>query len=235
MGGSGNVVGTADAGATNAADLKFSVRSLDYGTSPTVSGNLGGNQGQAAGTTLLPQDNTSGSSTRALGNFLDQDAASAIVQTGTTTGAGTAVGTETGLGRTTDAIIRMTGFVYLERGNYDFRVTADDGFRLKVGGETLLEFDGNQAPTTRDYYNVEVSDLISGLTSIELLYWEQGGNANLQFLFKPSSSDVWVPFSLDSIAFFSTQNAPVLTDTRIQDIVETSINQQYELRTGSVL
>jgi hypothetical protein len=114
-------------------------------------------------------------------------------------------------------------------------VTADDGFRLKVGGETLLEFDGNQPPTTRTYNNVEVSDLISGLTSIELLYWEQGGNANLQFEFKLSSSSTFIPFSLDSIAFFSTANAPTLTDTRIQDIVETNVNQQYELRTGSVL
>ena len=184
---------------------------------------------------MLPQDNVAGSATRALGNFLDQDSSTAFVQTGTTTGAGTNVGIETGLGRTTDAVIRMTGFVYLERGNYDFRVTADDGFRLKVGGETLLEFDGNQAPTIRTFNNVEVSDLISGLTSIELLYWEQGGNAQLQFEFKLSSSATFIPFSLDSIAFFSTTNAPTLTDTRIQDIVETSVNQQYELRTGSVL
>ncbi len=235
MGGSSNLVGTANASVSDAADVRFTVRTLNYGTSPVVSGNLGGNQAQAAGTALLPQDNVTGSSTRALGNFLDQDSSTAVVQTGAPTGAGTAVGTETGLGRTTDAIIRLTGFIYLERGNYDFRVTADDGFRLKVGGETLLEFDGNQPPTTRTYNNVEVSDLISGLTSIELLYWEQGGNANLQFEFKLSSSSTFIPFSLDSIAFFSTTNAPALTDTRIQDIVETSINQQYELRTGSVL
>jgi Ca2+-binding RTX toxin-like protein len=82
---------------------------------------------------------------------------------------------------------------------------------------------------------VEVSDLISGLTSIELLYWEQGGNANLQFEFKLSDSNTWVPFSLDSIAFFSAANVPTLTDTRIQDVVESSTNQQYLLRTGSVL
>ncbi|MGZ8251675.1 MAG: beta strand repeat-containing protein, partial [Methylophilaceae bacterium] len=233
MGGPGNIVGTATAGVADAADVKFTVRTLNYGTTPVVSGNLGGNEAQAAGSSLLAQDNVTNSSTRALGNFLDQDSSTAIIQTGTPTG-GT-VGTQTGLGRTTDAIIRMTGFVYLERGNYDFRVTADDGFRLKVGGETLLEFDGNQPPTVRTYNNVEVSDLISGLTSIELLYWEQGGNANLQFEFKLSSSGTWVPFSLDSVAFFSTTNAPTLTDTRIQDIVETSVNQQYELRTGSVL
>jgi Ca2+-binding RTX toxin-like protein len=132
-------------------------------------------------------------------------------------------------------MLRMSGFVYLERGNYDFRVIADDGFRLKVGGETLLEYDGNQAPTVRIFSNVEISEAIGGLTSIELLYWEQGGNANLTFDFKPSGSSTWVPFSLDSIAFFSNSTAPVLTDTRIQDIVETSTNQQYQIRTGSVL
>ena len=234
MGGPANIVGSANAGAANAADVVFNVRTLNYGTTPVVSSNLGDNAAVAAGNPLPPQDNISGSGTStALANFLDQDSSTAVVQTGAPTGA--TVGTQTGLGATTDAIIRMSGYAYLERGNYDFRVTADDGFRLKVGGETLLEFDGNQPPTTRTYRNVEVSDLISGLTSIELLYWEQGGNANLQFEFKLSDSATWVPFSLDSIAFFSAANVPTLTDTRIQDVVESSTNQQYLLRTGSVL
>ena len=234
MGGPNNIVGTNLAGATNAADVIFNVRTLNYGTTPVVSSDLGDNAAVAAGNALPPQDNISGSgTTTALANFLDQDSSTARVQTGTPTGA--TVGTQSGLGTTTDAIIRMSGLVYLERGNYDFRVTGDDGFRLRVGGETLIEFDGNQPPTTRTFSNVEVNDRISGLTSVELLYWEQGGNANLQFEFKLSDSNTWVPFSLDSIAFFSTANAPTLTDTRIQDIIETNVNQQYELRTGSVL
>ena len=239
--GGGNIVGTANAGATNAADVRFSVRSLNYGNDLQtdefgndrgVNGNLGTNPNLAAGSSLPGYDYTQ--TNRELANFLYTDASTAVVQTGTPVGA--TVGTQTGLGSTTDAIIRMTGFAYLERGNYDFRVYADDGFRLKVGGETLIEFDGNQPPTTRTFTNVEVSDLISGFTSIELLYWEQGGNANLQFEFKLTSSSTWVPFSLDSIAFFTAANMPTITDTRIQDIVEDSvINQQYYLRTGSVL
>ncbi|WP_047534071.1 immunoglobulin-like domain-containing protein [Methylotenera sp. N17] len=241
MGGPGNIVGTSNAAATNAADVRFSVRSLNYGNDlqtdefgndRAVNGNLGTNPNTAAGSGLPGYDYTL--TNRELSNFLYTDAATAVVQTGTPVGA--TVGTQTGLGTTTDAIIRMTGFAYLERGNYDFRVYADDGFRLKVGGETLIEFDGNQPPTTRTFTNVEVSDLISGFTSIELLYWEQGGNANLQFEFKLTSSSTWVPFSLDSIAFFSAANLPNITDTRIQDIVEDDvINQQYYLRTGSVL
>jgi VCBS repeat-containing protein len=235
MGGSGDIVGSNVAATANASDVKFFVRTLNYGLSPVVNSSLGSNEKQVAGSALLPVDGLPSSTTRALANFLDQDAGTAVVQTGAPTGTGTNAGIDTGLGKTTDGIVRMSGFVYLERGNYDFRVLADDGFRLKIGGETLLEFDGNQPPTTRTYYNVEVSEAISGLTSIELLYWEQGGNANLTFDFKPSSSNVWVPFSLDSIAFFSNDTAPVLTDTRIQDIVETSTNQQYQIRTGSVL
>ena len=240
MGGPGNVVGTSNAGATNAADVKFSVRSLNYGNDLQVdefgndrgvNGNLGTNPNLAAGSAIPGYDFTLNN--KELSNFLYTDSSTAVVQTGAPVGA--TVGTQTGLGATTDAIIRMSGFAYLERGNYDFRVYADDGFRLKVGGETLIEFDGNQPPTTRTFNNVEVSDLISGFTSIELLYWEQGGNANLQFEFKLSSSATWVPFSLDSIAFFSAANLPTITDTRIQDVVETAVNQQYELRTGSVL
>jgi VCBS repeat-containing protein len=234
VGGPNNIVGTGIDAANNAADVRFNVRTLSYGFNPNVLADLGANSNLAAGSGLNVPDGNPSTTTNALGNFLDQDQPTAIVQTGApVTPVGTQVGT--GLGRTTDGIIRMSGNAYLERGNYDFRVVADDGFRLKVGGETLIEFDGNQPPTIRFYSNVEVSDLISGLTSIELLYWEQGGNAKLQFDFKPSSSSVWIPFSLDTIAFFSTANTPVLTDTRIQDIVETGVNQQYELRTGSVL
>jgi Ca2+-binding RTX toxin-like protein len=133
----------------------------------------------------------------------------------------------------------------LVRGNYDFRVTADDGFRLKVGGETLIEYDANQGPTTRVFTNVEINDLISGFTSVELLYWDQGGVSQLRFEYKEtaapnvnapnSPSTGWASFSLDNLAFFSAANAPTITDTKIQDIVETAVNQQYELRTGSRL
>ena len=231
--GGGNIVGTNTPGAVNAADVIFNVRTLNYGLVPLVTSSLGSNAASAAGTALPAQDNNTNSTTTALANFLDQDSSTARVQTGTPTGA--TVGTQTGLGRTTDGMIRMSGNAYLERGNYDFRVIADDGFRLKVGGKTLLEFDGNQAPTVRIFKNVEVNDLISGLTSIELLYWEQGGNANLTFDYKLSSSNTYIPFSLDSLAFFSLANTPVFTDTRLQDIVETAVNQQYELRTGSAL
>ena len=57
----------------------------------------------------------------------------------------------------------------------------------------------------------------------------------MQFEFKLSSSATWTTFNLSEVAFFSQATTPTLTDTRIQDIVETSTDRQYELRTGSVL
>jgi hypothetical protein len=78
-----------------------------------------------------------------------------VVQTGTPVATGPTGNTLSGYDQTSDSIIRMAGTMYLERGNYDFRVRADDGFRLRVGGETLIEYDGNQGPTTRVFNNVE--------------------------------------------------------------------------------
>jgi VCBS repeat-containing protein len=236
MGGSNNIVGTNTAALVDTADVKFSVRSLNYGESLNLP-NSAANGPQSAGAAL-----GAGS---VLANFLKTDATTAVVQTGTPVATGPTGNSLSGYDQTTDSIIRMAGTMYLERGNYDFRVRADDGFRLRVGGETLIEYDGNQGPTTRVFNNVEVNDLISGFTSVELLYWDQAGQSVLIFEFKDSaapnvdgasgSANGWTSFSLDNLAFFSEANKPVLTDTRIQDVVETAVNQQYELRTGSVL
>ena len=242
MGGPGSIVGGTQQGATNAADVIFNVRTLNYGQSSNLPDS---EPSQAAGSAL--------STSSTLGGFLGADAVTGRVQTGTGTATsqvgnantGTNVGVDTGFGAVTDSLVRITGTMYLERGNYDFRVTADDGFRLKVGGETLIEYDANQGPTTRVFTNVEVNDLISGFTSVELLYWDQGGVSQLRFEYKDTSAPNvngassaetgWASFSLDNLAFFSEANKPTITDTKIQDIVETATNQQYELRTGSRL
>ena len=236
MGGSNSIVGSNTAALVDTADVKFSVRSLNYGESlnlPNSAANASQSAGQALGAGSV------------LANFLKTDATTATVQTGTPVATGATGNTLSGYDQTTDSIIRMAGTMYLERGNYDFRVRADDGFRLRVGGETLIEYDGNQGPTTRVFNNVEINDLISGFTSVELLYWDQAGQSILVLEYKdsaapnvngaPNAGAGWTSFSLDNLAFFSEANKPVLTDTRIQDVVETAINQQYELRTGSVL
>ncbi|MES2019540.1 MAG: VCBS domain-containing protein [Pseudomonadota bacterium] len=228
--GGASIVGTADSAVSGSADVTFLARTLSYGVNVTVSNALGANSAIAAGGTL-PAVN-SGSSTQDLTNFLDQDKSTALVQTGANNSNGTS-----GLGNTSDAAVRLSGQIYVQPGYYDFRVTADDGFRLKVAGQTLLEFDGNQAPTTRIFSNVLLTNLEGGMQDIELVYWEQGGNAILKIEFKQSNDPAasYQVLSLMNTALFSAEAAPTLADPQIQDLVYDTTNATWQMRTGSRL
>ena len=141
-------------------------------------------------------------------------------------------GPTSGLGRTSDVAIRITGQAYLTAGLYDIRVFADDGFRLKLDDQTVAVFDNIQSPTTRVYTGVPIE---GGLTPLELLYWEQGGNAVLRVEFKLNSapeSDYQVLGS-QNLPLFTDSNAPVLTD--LQDIIAGPTAGSYLVRTGSLL
>ena len=227
-----NITGTAASAGANVADVRFLARTLDYGYTPAVDSSLGSNSNLAAGSSLLAPDNNANSTTRSLSNFLDQDVSTAAVQTG----AGNTNGTS-GLGKTTDAAIRIEGEFYVQPGLYDFRVSGDDGYRLRVAGQTLIEFDGIQSPTTRIFTGVPLGDLQGGLQSLELLYWEQGGNARLRIEYKPSNNPTasYQILSLTNTALFSAESAPTLTDTRIQDLVYDTGTATWQLRTGAKL
>ena len=227
-----SITGTAQSAGANVADVRFLARTLDYGYTPTVDSSLGSNSNLAAGSSLLAPDNNANSTTRSLSNFLDQDVATAVVQTGSGNTNGTS-----GLGKTTDAAIRIEGEFYVQPGLYDFRVSGDDGYRLRVAGQTLIEFDGIQSPTTRIFTGVPLGDLQGGLQSLELLYWEQGGNARLRIEYKPSNDPTanYQILSLSNTALFSAESAPTLTDTRIQDLVYDTATTTWQLRTGAKL
>ncbi|MES2319481.1 MAG: VCBS domain-containing protein, partial [Pseudomonadota bacterium] len=229
LAGGGAIVGSANSAVAGSADVTFLARTLSYGVNQTVSNALGANDPVAAGNALpaggpsLAQD---------LAKFLDGDKSTALVQQG----AGNSNGTS-GLGNTSDAAVRMSGQFYVQPGYYDFRVTADDGFRLNVAGQTLLEFDGNQAPTTRIFSNVLLNNLEGGLQDIELLYWEQAGNAILKIEYKQSNDAAgsYRVLSLSNTAMFSAEAAPTLADPQIQDLVYDTVSATWQLRTGSRL
>ncbi|MCX9158578.1 Ig-like domain-containing protein, partial [Niveibacterium sp. 24ML] len=231
-GGTANLVGTSAAAAAGVVDVRFLSRTLDYGFNPTVQSTLGNNENVAAGSALPVGDGDANSTTRSLSNFLDQDLSTAKAEAG----AGN-TGDTSGLGKTTDAAVRLSGQFYVQPGSYDFRVTADDGFRLNVAGQTLLEYDGNQGPTTRIFKNLQLGDINGGLQALELLYWEQGGNARLRVEFKlasdPASS--YQVLSLSNAALFTDAAAPHLSDPRIQDLVYNTTTLSWQIRTGSVL
>ncbi|ANI15219.1 hypothetical protein A9C11_15055 [Pseudomonas citronellolis] len=85
---------------------------------------------------------------------------------------------------TSDAIVQLTGLVNLAAGNYTFKVTADDGFSIRIDGVEVFKYDANQSPTARvsDSFNIAQG----GNHQIEILYWDQGGNAQLKVELAPA-------------------------------------------------
>ena len=76
-----------------------------------------------------------------------------------------------------DAIIQLTGNLELAAGTYRFRVTADDGFSIRVDGVVVAQYDANQGATPREFATVEIGE--SGAHDIEIVYWDQTGSAKL--------------------------------------------------------
>ena len=206
------ITGTTTEASATASDASFYATNISYGQSPTVTGSLGTNSNYTAGQTISGSAN-------ALYQFLG------AANTGTNTGSLVATSS---FGKTSDAVIRMEGNAYFTAGAYDFQVRADDGFTLRIDGVAVLQYDANQSPTTRT--TTVSTNLSEGFHTVEIIYWEQGGNAELLVQYKLASSTTYLTMSTDNLALYSTSNTPVLTE--LQDIVETSTNGVYAIRTG---
>ena len=230
--GGGNVVGTTTAAHENATDARFTSTAIDYGVSQTVTNTLGTNPDLSPGASIAALNNDNSQLFRLLNRTAGSDAGSLRITQGTGDNDANGTGPTSGLGRTSDAAIRLTGQAYLAAGLYDIRVTADDGFRLKLDGHTVAIYDDIQPPTTRVYTGVPIE---GGLTPLELIYWEQGVNAVLRIELKPSGSadSSYQILGSQSIPLYSDANAPALSD--LQDIVAGASPGTYNIRTGSVL
>ncbi|HSC69137.1 MAG TPA: cadherin-like domain-containing protein, partial [Cellvibrio sp.] len=79
---------------------------------------------------------------------------------------------------TTDAIIRMRGFVQLNAGTYNFKILADDGYQIRIDGVVVAEVDKNQSVATTTHTPFTLAT--SGLHNVEILYWDQGNHARLK-------------------------------------------------------
>ncbi|MCT4684480.1 MAG: PA14 domain-containing protein, partial [Roseicyclus sp.] len=68
--------------------------------------------------------------------------------------------------------LEADGFVFLEAGTHRFDVRSDDGFRLSLGGEVVVEFEGLRgASTSTAWFEAEET----GYYALDLLYFENGG------------------------------------------------------------
>ncbi|WP_298624524.1 Calx-beta domain-containing protein [uncultured Legionella sp.] len=80
---------------------------------------------------------------------------------------------------TGDAIVKFEGNVTLAAGTYNFRVTADDGYTIRIDGVVVAQVNANQSPATTTHASFNITT--GGSHDIEIIYWDQGGD----FVFKP--------------------------------------------------
>ena len=171
-GNSTSLVGSNDNAAASSLNATFIAKQINYGLdkngNTVFSDDLGDNSKVTSGDVIGKQNN--------LYDFL------------TAAGTGNVSNLKAGganLGDTSDAIIRAHGFLSVNAGTYDIRITADDGYRLMIGGQDIANVDKIQSTTTDTYKGVSIA---GGLQALELLYWDQGGAASLKVEFKLSGS-----------------------------------------------
>ncbi|MGE8501468.1 MAG: retention module-containing protein [Pseudomonas sp.] len=176
-GNSTSLVGSNDNAAASSVNATFVANQIDYGLkngNTVFSDDLGDNRSVSSG-------NSIGNTTTTIQNNLYDFLTAAGTGNVSDLKAGGA-----GLGDTSDAIIRAHGFLDLvQGGTYDIRVTADDGYRLMIGGQVVAEANYIQSTTTKVFSGVGLS---GDLQALELLYWDQGGAASLKVEFKLSGS-----------------------------------------------
>ena len=109
-----------------------------------------------------------------------------------------------------DAIITMEGNIELEAGTYTLRVRADDGYLIRINGEIVAIVDKNQSPTTRTHNDLSIDIENDGVYSIEIIYWDQGG----QYVFEPTIQKDDGDFELLS-NYPLSNDSPILNDFSI--------------------
>lgn len=73
--------------------------------------------------------------------------------------------------------VHATGYITLAAGDYTFASYHDDGVRLTIGGETVINFPTDTGPT---YTYSSTYTLPAGVYSFDAVGWEQGGQFVLQ-------------------------------------------------------
>jgi hypothetical protein len=84
-------------------------------------------------------------------------------------------------------IYKFTGKIALpSAGQYDFKITSDDGFVMKVGDQKVAEFAGERSSATTNGW-LTVSQ--SGLYSIEVLYFNGPATGDLKIEYKKAGTN----------------------------------------------
>jgi hypothetical protein len=86
--------------------------------------------------------------------------------------------------------VKATGFIQVsaaQAGVWTFGLNSDDGGRIRIDGTDCMVDDTNHGPV--DHFGTR--SLTAGLHSFEVVFWEQGGGAHLEFFAAPGSLTTW--------------------------------------------
>ena len=109
--------------------------------------------------------------------------------------------------------VDIQGYIYIpSNGTYSFRTASDDGVRLKVDGQTVINNWTNHAPRW-DYGSVSLQ---SGWKPIRLQMYEWGGGTMLRLYWKVPGSISWVfPPAANLSTSLPDTTAPTLSSVSI--------------------
>ena len=119
-----------------------------------------------------------------------------------------------------DAIIRMSGEMELAPGTYQFRVTADDGYRIVVNGDTVIEADRNQSAQTATGSEFTLTG--AGPHSVEIVYWDQGGVAALEVEIRPQGG-TYETLGSQHVSHNSTDTALIIDENQTLTIAPATL------------
>jgi Ca2+-binding RTX toxin-like protein len=113
--------------------------------------------------------------------------------------------------------IHLSGSIYLEAGNYNFKVLGDDGYEILLNGVQVAAADKNQSPTEDTYSYTIPTD---GYYAIDMIWWDQGGEYVFQPVFSKDGgeyhyidSSILIQDTETSSLFATSQDTPLVIDT----------------------
>ena len=125
---------------------------------------------------------------------------------------------------TNDAVISLVGGVSLAAGTYSIKVNADDGYQITIGGVVVASYDANTS-TQANTYTFTVTE--NGVHSIDIVYWDQGGDYTLQVSLDDGSG--YEVLGSDSYPTYSTYTV----DDGVQTFFE-GLASDYESRMNDI-
>jgi surface adhesion protein len=116
----------------------------------------------------------------------------------------------------TDAILELAGKVTMDAGTYKLKITADDGYIVLIDGKQVASYNANQSPTER---TTDFTLTTGGAHDIQIVYWDQGGQAQLKVEVASVNGNVVGPFSVLGTSGTATLGHDTLTTLEDQPLV----------------